>query len=155
MSRRERSSVRSGIGDFSDPALITTLTTWLGASGASELEISTTDGHALKIVLGPDRSSVRRLEEAQDVTISVPEGQAVKAPLAGVFRDRHPGGSDAAPIADEGRTLAAGDFAGFVEVGPILVPVIAPATAVVTAVHIRAGELIGYGDPVLMMEHAQ
>ncbi|KRD72215.1 hypothetical protein [Ensifer sp. Root278] len=155
MSRRDRSSGRSGIGDFSDPALISTLTTWLGASGASELEISTKDGHALKIVLAPDASPVERREEAQDVTSLVPEGRAVKAPLAGVFRDRHPAGSDASPLAGEGRALEAGDIAGFVEVGPILVPVVAPATAIVAGVHARAGELIGYGDPVLTIEHAQ
>lgn len=154
MSRRDRSSGRSGIGDFSDPALISTLTAWLGASGASELEISTKDGHTLKIVLAPDASPVRHRDEAQDAASSVPEGRAVKAPLAGVFRDRHPGGFGPGPLTGEDRTLEAGDIAGFVEVGPILIPVIAPATALVAGVHARAGELIGYGDPVLTMEHA-
>ncbi|MBV7520522.1 hypothetical protein [Ensifer sp. ENS12] len=155
MSRRDRSSGRSGIVDFSDPALISTLTTWIGASGASELEISTKDGHALKIVLAPDANPVRRRDEAQGVTSPVTEGWAVKAPLAGVFRDRHPGSLDASPLAGEGCTLEVGGIAGFVEVGPILLPVIAPATAIVAGVHARAGELIGYGDPVLTMEHAQ
>jgi biotin carboxyl carrier protein len=155
MARRDRSSVRSGIGDFSDPALISTLTTWLGASGASELEISTTDGHALKIVLAPDVSYVKPHDAAQDAAAPVTEGWAVKAPLAGVFRDRHPGGVDASPLAREGSTLEAGEIAGFVEVGPILLPVIAPKAAIVAGVQARAGELVGYGDPVFMMEHAQ
>ncbi|USJ27538.1 acetyl-CoA carboxylase biotin carboxyl carrier protein [Ensifer adhaerens] len=155
MPRRDRSLGRSDIGDFSDPALISTLTNWLGASGASELEISTKDGHTLKIVLPLDASPARPREAAKDVTSSAMEGWTVKAPLAGVFRDRHPGDVDASPLASEGSTVEAGNVVGFVEVGPILMPVIAPVTANVAGVHARAGELIGYGDPVLTMENAR
>jgi biotin carboxyl carrier protein len=155
MARRDRSSVKSGIGDFSDPALIATLTNWLGASGASELEISTRDGHALKIVLALDASPVRQPEDVHDVALSVTEEWAIKAPLAGVFHDRHPGGVDASPLAREGSTLEAGEITGFVEVGPILLPVIAPKAAIVAGVQAHAGQLVGYGDPVFMMEHAQ
>lgn len=155
MSRRDRATSASAIGDFSDPALISTLTAWLGASGASELEISTKDGRALKIVLNPGASPVDVREAAPDVTAPRPKGRVLKASLAGVFRDRHPGAPDVSSLAGEGTSLEPGAVAGFVEIGPILLPVIAREAAVVAKVHARAGELIGYGDPILTMEHAQ
>jgi len=153
--RRNRSSGLCEIGDFSDPTLISTLTAWLAASGASELEISTKDGCALKIVLNPVTRPVDGREADLHMTAPRSEDRTVKAPLAGVFRDRHPGIPDASPLAGDGSSLEAGAAVGFVEVGPILLPVIASEAAAVAKVHARAGELIGYGDPVLTMEQAQ
>ncbi|WDZ79368.1 hypothetical protein PWG15_28280 (plasmid) [Ensifer adhaerens] len=119
------------------------------------MEITTKDGPALKIVLAPDARLARQPEDVRDVASSVTEGWAIKAPLAGVFRDRHPGDVDASPLARQGSTLEAAEIAGFVEVGPILLPFIAPKAAIVSGVQARPGELVGYGDPVFMMEHAQ
>lgn len=146
MARRDRSTGRNTIGDLSDPALISTLTGWLQNSGASALEIATPDGGVLKIVLEAGTPAVRLAEAAPEI----PAGCTVKAPMAGLFRDRHPAG--AGPLAAAGGALEAGAVVGFVEVGPLLLPVIAPEAGTVADIHARAGELIGYGNAVLTME---
>ncbi len=144
MSRRDRSVSAS----FSDPDVVATLTGWLEVAGARELEITTQDGQALKIVLG---------EAAVPAEMRVPEaaGQPVKAPIIGFFRDRHPAAAEATPLSSEGRTLEAGAIVGFVEVGPVLLPVIAPEAAVIAEVLARAGDLVGYGDIILTTESAR
>jgi acetyl-CoA carboxylase biotin carboxyl carrier protein len=149
--RRDRSANTS----FSDPDLVARLTSWLEASGASELEITTQDGRALKIVLG-DGPRPAPVHNAVAVPAEMPEpaGRPIKAPIAGVFRDRHPA-ADASPLAGEGRALDAGAVVGFVEVGPMLLPVSAPETAVVAEVLACAGDLVGYGDIILTTEPAR
>ena len=152
MSRRDRSADTSKIGDFSDPDLVATLTGWLEASGASELEITTQDGKALKIVLGAGPRPMP-LHNATVVPVEMPEpaGRPVKAPIAGLFRDRH-SAAEASPLSGEGRALEAGAIVGFVEVGPVLLPVVAPEAAVVAEVLARTGDLVGYGDTILTTE---
>lgn len=151
MPRRNRSAGKNAIGDLSDPVLISTLSGWLEESGARELEILTDDGDALKIVLDPGARSARMQGDGPDMVETRTEGCAVKAPIAGVFRGRHPC-ADAPPLAAEGDAVEADAVVGFVEVGPLLLPVIAPETAVVAKVHARAGDLVGYGDVILTME---
>lgn len=150
MAKRDRSAGRNTIGDFSDPALISTLTGWLEGSGASALEITTADGGVLKIVLDAGPRTVPVAEAVPEK----PQGRALKAPMAGLFHDRHPG-AEAGPLVAEGQALDVGGLAGFVAVGPVLLPVVAPAAGVVADMHARAGDLIGYGDAVLTMEPAR
>jgi len=152
VSRRDRSAGKNTIGELSDPALISTLTDWLEASGARELEILTEAGEALKIVLGSGARSAHAHETAPKVRPTLPEGRSVKAPMAGLFRSAHPGSADASPLAEKGRAVEAGAIIGFIEVGPVLLPVTAPEASVVAEVHAHAGDLIGYGDAVFATE---
>ncbi len=152
MARRDRSAGRNTIGDLSDPALISTLTGWLESSGARELEIGTPDGGLLRIALDAAADPTQRAGPVPTIQAGSPEGAAITAPMAGLFRDRHPVVPETEPLASEGRALEAGAFAGFVEVGPVLLPVIAPSAGLVGEIHARDGQLIGYGDAVLTME---
>ena len=152
MARRDRSAGRNTIGDLSDPALISTLTGWLESSGARELEIGTPDGGMLRIALDVGAGPVQSAGAEPTVAAVSPEGPAISAPMAGLFRDRHPVVPETEPLAGEGRALEAGAVVGFVEVGPVLLPVIAPSAGLVGEVHARDGQLIGYGDAVLTME---
>ncbi|CAK7259888.1 MULTISPECIES: hypothetical protein [unclassified Shinella] len=152
MARRDRSTGRNTIGDLSDPALISTLAGWLEGSGANALEIVTPDGGGLKIVLAAGARAVRIAETVPEAPAVRPEGHAVRAPMAGLFRDRHPAAMETGPLAGAGRALEAGAIAGFVEVGPVLLPVIASKAGMVGEIHARADGLIGYGDAVLTME---
>ena len=153
MAKRDRATGGEAIGDFSDPVLISTLTGWLEASGACELEITTADGRALKIVLAAGRPVAKVSDAAPELPASDPGANAVKAPIAGIFHDRHP--AAAAPLAEEGQALAAGALAGFVEVGPVLLPVRAREAGVVVEVRARGGDLVGYGDTILLTEAAR
>lgn len=152
MSRRDRSAGKNTIGDLSDPALISTLTGWLEASGARELEILIEGGEALKIVLGSGTRLAYASEAALKVSATQPKGRAIKAPMAGVFRSTHPGSPDTSPLAEQGLAIEAGAIVGFVEVGPVLLPVTAPEASVVAEVHACTGDLIGYGDAVFTTE---
>lgn len=141
------------IGNLSDPALISTLAAWLESSGARELEITTPDGGALKIVLDAAAHLVQGAGPAPVILPARPEGRPVKTPMAGIFRDRHPAATETGPpLADAGSVLGAGAVIGFVEVGPVLLPVTTPDAGVVGEIRARSGELIGYGDAVLTME---
>ena len=151
MTRRNRSTGRNTIGDLSDPTLISTLTGWLESSGARELEIATPDGVVLKITLDAGVRTAAMAEPMRAIPTARPEGRAVKAPIAGLFRDRHPA-TETEPLASEGRALEAGAVAGFVEIGPILLPMTVPDAGTVGEIHAHADELIGYGDTVLTME---
>lgn len=152
MARRDRSTGRNTIGDLSDPALISTLTGWLESSGARELEIATPDGGVLKIALDAGARTAVMAEPTRAIPASRREGRAVKAPIAGLFRDRHPAATETGPLASEGRALDASAVVGFVEVGPMLLPVAVPDAGVVDEIHAHADELIGYGDTVVTME---
>lgn len=151
MARRDRSTGRNTIGDLADPALISTLTGWLESSGVRELEIATPDGGVLKIVLDAGARPAVVAEPAA-IPAARPQGRAVKAPMAGFFRDRHPAAPETGPLAGEGRAFEDGAIVGFVEVGPVLLPVTAPDAGVAGEIHAHAGDLIGYGDAVLTME---
>jgi len=144
VARRDRWAARSTIGDLSDPALIATLTGWLERAGASALELTTATGGALKIALDAGTCPVLGADP-------MPGSRIIKAPLAGRFHDRHPAATEAAPLAGAGRVLAGGAIAGFVAVGPILLPVLVPEGGVVSAVHVRAGDLIGDGAAIVTM----
>ena len=151
MLKRDRAPGAGAIGDFSDPALISTLSEWLEASGARELEIATADGRALKIVLGAGPSPAGPREKPVVPAVPPAERHAVKAPVAGRFRDRHPS-AEVVPLAGKGGRLEAGALVGFVEIGPVLLPVRANETAIVAEIHVRAGDLVGYGDAILTTE---
>ncbi|UDF32305.1 UNVERIFIED_ORG: hypothetical protein LHK14_21080 (plasmid) [Roseateles sp. XES5] len=152
MTRRDRATGRNTIGDLSDPALISTLTGWLESSGARELEIATPDGGALKITLGAGARTAMMAEPMRAIPVGRLESRTVKAPIAGLFRDRHPAATETGPLASGGRTLEAGAVAGFVEIGPILLPVTVPDAGTIDEIHAHTDELIGYGDTVLTME---
>ncbi|GCA49400.1 hypothetical protein KGO5_01846 [Sinorhizobium sp. KGO-5] len=154
MLKRDRARGAGVIDDFSDPALISMLSEWLEASGARELEIATADGRALKIVLDAAPSPAVSGEKPVAPGVPPAERHAVKAPLPGRFRDRHPS-ADAVPLSGKGGRLEAGALVGFVEIGPVLLPVRASETAIVAEIHVRAGDLVGYGDTILTTEAAR
>ena len=76
MAKRDRATGGEAIGDFSDPVLISTLTGWLEASGARELEITTADGRALKIVLAAGRPVAKLPEVVPVQPVGGPEAHA-------------------------------------------------------------------------------
>lgn len=136
---RERSRSRNAIGDFADPALIDTLAGWLEQSGAREIEITTADGQALKIVLGAaGKAGAAAAPRGEDVR--------VKAPLAGHFR--------LAGDSQAGRTVEAGEILAFVEVGPVRLPVVAPAAGRLGDIHAGDGDAVGYGAILFTVESA-
>ena len=74
----------------------------------------------------------------------------VAAPCPGVFRTAHP--AQDGPLAQAGRHVAAGEAVGLVQVGPLLVHVLAPIRGVVGEVLAAEGAIVGYGTPLLRLQ---
>lgn len=74
----------------------------------------------------------------------------VAAPCPGVFRTAHP--AQAGSLAQVGRHVAAGEAIGLVQVGRLLVHVVAPTGGVVGEVLAVDGAVVGYGTPLLYMQ---
>ena len=74
----------------------------------------------------------------------------VAAPCPGVFRTAPP--AQDGPLAQAGRHVAAGEAVGLVQVGPLLVHVVAPTSGVMGDVLAADGATVGYGTPLLHMQ---
>ncbi len=71
------------------------------------------------------------------------------APMAGVFRHGH--ALQPAAMAQAGATVRAGQAVGLVEVGLLLLPVLAPCAGTVLALAAEDGARVGYGDPLVVL----
>ncbi|WP_105439957.1 acetyl-CoA carboxylase [Neorhizobium sp. T25_13] len=126
--------------DFSDPATIAFLTEALTAAGVSGLEISWPSGR-LRIVIATGN------EAGIDVSVTsrpAPTAQppvVVKAPMAGHF---YPGSPS--------RSVSATDILGFLRVGPVLLPLCAGRTGILTKQLAEPDALVGFGDPLFEIE---
>ncbi|APW40595.1 hypothetical protein RD110_09680 [Rhodoferax koreense] len=90
---------------------------------------------------GPDAGN-----PANPVT-SAAEPVTVLAPSLGVLRDRPPG--RAAPLCAAGAAVQAGSLVALLQVGPLLLPVRAPAGGWAGEWRVPPGSTVGYGTPLL------
>lgn len=125
--------------DFSDPATIATLTRLLAAAGLAGLQIDR-PGQSLRVLVARSNDTPERATRPD--TGFLPTGTTVKAPMAGEFltwelsRRRDIGWQERA------------DIAGFLRVGPVLLPLKLPRGCFIErhiAVH---GTVVSYGDPL-------
>ncbi|SCK25355.1 Biotin carboxyl carrier protein [Variovorax sp. HW608] len=116
---------------------------WLADTDIGLLELRTPNG---SIRLGRDPapgSEVVQLEaEAQDDE-AVPAQAMASAPGVGVFLHAHP--LHDRPVVRIGERVAAGQGLGLLRIGPLLVPVSAPAAGQVRAVCEEDGTAVGFG----------
>ncbi|OCP35792.1 hypothetical protein [Ensifer sp. LC163] len=135
--------------DFTDPATIAELTAALEAAGVDGLEIERpTQG--VRILLARGRSPIVD-RTAEDRSAVVPASfVAVKAPMAGEFLS-HDISRSAAPE-DHPQEVESGDVIGFVKVGPILLPLAAPASGQIVRHVAEHGAIVGFGDPLFEIE---
>ena len=83
---------------------------------------------------------------AADEDAPAPEADIVPIIATGLgsFRRNHP--LHETPLAAEGETVAAGQAIALLQVGPLLLPVTAPAEGIIAAALPDEGALVGYGD---------
>jgi biotin carboxyl carrier protein len=153
MMRRAKRPAKAMTEDFTDPAVMQEITAWLESAGVSAIEIETEDGRNLRIVV--DGETSLNVDDGQrDVAATVLASiSTAKAPFAGHFLDAHP--AHGAPAAVEDTAVAAGDIVGFVKVGPLLLAVRAPDAGTLNECPVKAGDLVGYGDPIFSIGPAQ
>ncbi|RXH38706.1 hypothetical protein XH99_00095 [Bradyrhizobium nanningense] len=121
------------------------LSIWLKDAGLALLELR---GPSASLRLVNDGVSVRAVdgEEIPPVdALSI----TVRAPSPGIFLDRHP--LHAQAIALIGANVRAGEPLGFLQIGPLLLAVLAPRSGMVTDVLIAHGTVVGYGEPLFVL----
>lgn len=104
--------------------------------------------------------TLRLLHEGTAVAVQAVDGAdtmrqqqpalVVRASAPGAFLCRHPLRERA--IIAIGEEIHAGDPLGFLQVGPLLLPVRAPVTGTVTDVLAQHGRIVGYGVPLFELQ---
>jgi acetyl-CoA carboxylase biotin carboxyl carrier protein len=122
------------------------LCAWLADTDIGVLELTS-----------PTRT-MRLLHDGTRVTVETVDGTEgahqpavlVRAPAPGIFLQQHPLRNRA--IAAIGDDIAADALLGLLQIGPLLLPVFAPATGTLTDVLARHGTIVGYGTPVFELQ---
>jgi acetyl-CoA carboxylase biotin carboxyl carrier protein len=110
----------------------------MAAAGVARLELA---GPEVRLTL--ERGAA---PAAEDVAAADASGAvvAVTAPGVGTFLRVHP--LHDAPLAGSGETVAAGQAIALLQVGALLVPVVAPVGGLIVDAAVEDGTLVGYGD---------
>ena len=134
---------------------------WLAPTDIAVLEFTTPD---LRIRLDRDvrpapRTGAAPAPGADGPTVTTgkddaqranrPAASVVAAHSVGIFLDTHPLAT--APLAAVGARVAAGQPIGLLRIGALLLPVTAPADAVVERVLATPGEAVGHGTPLFAL----
>jgi acetyl-CoA carboxylase biotin carboxyl carrier protein len=120
------------------------LSVWLRDAGLALLELRSPSA-TLRLV--NDGASVRVIEGEEIPSVDAPS-ITVRAPSPGIFLDRHPLHQHAIALDADVR---AGEPLGFLQIGPLLLPVPAPRAGGVTHVLIEHGTVVGYGEPLFLL----
>ncbi|MDK1377595.1 MULTISPECIES: acetyl-CoA carboxylase [unclassified Sinorhizobium] len=132
--------------DFTDPATIAELMAALEAAGVDGLQLERPD-QGLRIILARGRPAVIRRPEG--LAVAGASRTTVKAPIAGVFLTHDPSRPTTLHRSDD---VEQGDIIGFLRIGPILVPLTAPASARIMRRVAEHGAIVGFGDPLFEIE---
>jgi acetyl-CoA carboxylase biotin carboxyl carrier protein len=128
---------------------------WLAGTDIAVLELST-PGTRLRLDRGTPPATEARAAAPTTAMASMAtqttasSGKAVKAQSVGVFLDTHPLAAE--PLAPVGARVAAGQVLGLLRIGALLLPVTAPADAVVGRVLATPGAAVGYGTALFDLD---
>jgi acetyl-CoA carboxylase biotin carboxyl carrier protein len=128
------------------------LSTWLDDAGIGLLELH---GPGVRLRLGRDAADGAAMGERSVATPGPSRpapstGVTVNAPCAGVFLHAHP--MQATPLAPVGARVRTGATIGLLQIGALLLPVLAPRAAVVAGLRVAHGTLVGYGTPLVDLD---
>jgi biotin carboxyl carrier protein len=79
-------------------------------------------------------------------TAEAPREQTIKSNAVGIFHSAHPLGL--VPAIEEGSHVRAGQIVGFLQVGPIIRPVLTPSDAIIGAKLVEDEATVGFGQPL-------
>ncbi len=112
-----------------------------------------TDIELLELTTGQDTIRLRR-DPAGSIPSAEPEADSctIPAPSPGVFRSTHP--LRTAPLVQPGQRVETGDAIGLLQIGSLLVHVVAPHAGTVLEMLAPDGATIGYGTPLARLTKA-
>lgn len=133
---------------------------WLVATDIGLLELRG-PGHAL--LLRHDGAAVDIVQQDDGATMATgmppaplanthaaPGTVTVTAPSLGVFLHRHPLRAEA--LAAPGTAVQAGQALGLLQIGSLLLPLVAPSDACVIEALAEHGAVVGYGTPLVTLQ---
>lgn len=119
---------------------------WLAATDIALLELRMPGG---VVRLGWRNGAVKVLGD-DEAPLAAADTFTVTAPSVGVFLTAHPvDRGTAVPLARVGGRVEAGQALGLLQVGVLLLPVVAPRAGIVAALRARTGATVGYGTPLV------
>ncbi len=124
------------------------LCAWLAVTDIGLLELRSPT-QTLRLLHDDTAVTIRTIDGAEEAPLDR-LALVVRASTPGVFLHRHPLRERA--IAAIGDEILAGAPLGFLQVGPLLMPVPAPVTGTVTDVLARHGAVVGYGMPLFELQ---
>jgi len=124
-------------------------------TGAEQIQLFSrwlegTDIELLELTTGQDVIRLRR-DPAGRTTVAEtkPDCSTIPAPSVGVFRRSHP--LRAEPLVQTGQSVDEGDPVGLLQVGALLVHVVAPHAGIVLEVLAQDGAAVGYGTALIRL----
>ena len=124
------------------------LCAWLASTDIGLLELKSPT-QTLRLLHEGTAVAVQTVDEADAIRQQQPT-LFVRASAPGAFLCRHPLRERA--IIAIGEQVHAGDPLGFLQVGPLLLPVRAPLAGTVTDVLAQHGTIVGYGAPLFELQ---
>ena len=107
-----------------------------------------TDIELLELEHGDDVIRLRRESPGQVTALPAPADTFdIPAPSVGIFRRIHP--LRTAPLVEPGQAVSAGDPVGLLQIGVLLVHVLAPKDGVMLDVLVEDGAAVGYGTALM------
>jgi len=132
------------------------LAAWLAGTDIGLLELRTSQGHVRlrRDGAAPENYVLETLQGHAEAPVPAPVA-ASKAPptlsavasSVGIFLHHHP--LRGTPLAPPGTEVQAGQTVGLLQIGALLLPVVAPQAGVVAALREAHGSLVGYGTALV------
>lgn len=129
---------------------IPAISQWFAAANLHELELSGPGGH-LRLHRGGTGPAPDHDGAPASMAQAAGQRRVVASPGAGVFLHAHPLRDE--PLVRPGVRVAEAQPLGLLQIGALLVPVVAPGPGVVASVPGADGALVGFGD--VLFELAQ
>jgi acetyl-CoA carboxylase biotin carboxyl carrier protein len=111
-----------------------------------------TDIELLELTTGQDVIRLRRDNFGRFSTVAASASAArfeITAPSVGIFRRTHP--SRPMPLVEAGQRVEAGDAVGLMQIGALLIHVVAPKAGTVTDVLVEDDAMVGYGTALVRL----
>jgi acetyl-CoA carboxylase biotin carboxyl carrier protein len=135
------------VSNLLSPSKWKQLAQWLAEADVDCLELSE-PGLRLRLVRGADGYVVEQEQALAAPPAAEPKQvTAATAPCAGLFLAAHP--AQPSPLAVHGNRVRTGDVVGLLQIGLLLVPVVAPTAGFIGDILVPPGTLVGYGNRIV------
>ena len=124
------------------------LSAWLADTDIGLLELRGPTG-AVRLSNTGSSVQIHKADGAESAPPHAPT-IVVRASSPGLFLDRHPLYERA--IVPIGTEVRAGELLGLLQVGPLLMPVLAPQAGTMTELFVERAKMVGYGEPLFELQ---